>query len=80
MEYLGQHASGVVKALIAGPSDHDNMKDIQKHLQMDPTPADTDAGVTSMASIDSEKCKAWAAANVQETMNLHKEGWKFLQQ
>ena len=67
VDYLGQHASGVARALISGP----NMGD------QEPTPADKDAGVSCMQDIDSAKCKEWALIDIEKTLKMHSNGWRF---
>ena len=46
-DYLGQHASGVVRALISGPEDTQFLSNLK------PSPADLDANVKSFKDIDS---------------------------
>ena len=62
-DYLGQHASGVVKALL-------------KITPESPTLADLDAGITSVDDISADKAKEWAKQDVKNTAS-HLEGyWK----
>ena len=79
VDFIGQHASGVVRALIAGPKQCDTIKEIQKHLDISPAPADIDVGLYSMADINEAKCKGWAMENVKATASYHRKGWKFLE-
>lgn len=64
IDYLGQHASGVVNALL------DNSA-------MEPTPADKDSGlVNSIDEVDGTKAKDWAKANVESTRKHLSGLWK----
>ena len=68
IEYLGQHASGVVNGLQAYSS------------PISPTPADIDggleAGKTFDEQVDPQFAKEWAKANVEETRKFHSGFWK----
>ena len=64
VEYLGQHASGVVHSLLG---DH----------PIEPTQADKDSGITSSISeIDPQQAKDWAKSNVESTRTHHNGLWK----
>lgn len=87
VDFLGQHASGMVSALIKG-TDKDgllqssNGKNGQKqedYSWIHSTEADHDVGINSISQIDPSKAKAWAVKNVEETKAAHYEGWKCLQ-
>lgn len=69
LDYLGQHASGVMNALLHhGENDYEPV----------PTPADLDVGVKCCEDIDASQAHDWAIANIDETMNAHKPGWDCL--
>jgi hypothetical protein len=57
LDYLGQHASGVVRALINGTEE-------EKIVPIVATPADIAVGVNSLDDIDSSKCKEWALKDI----------------
>ena len=65
-DYLGQHASGVVKALL----------DVPPNEYGEPTQADKDAGFTTIDDIKSDEAQDWAKANVAETKSCHAKFWK----
>ena len=60
-DYLGQHASGVVKAL----------KDVQPADYGEPLPADEDAGFASIDDIDGDKAEEYAKEDVATTVGYH---------
>ena len=62
VELLGQHASGVVTALINGP-------DKEGKVVMKPTECDIELGIKSIEDVDASKCQDWALKNIQETRN-----------
>ena len=62
-DYLGQHASGVVKAL----KDADYGEPLQ---------ADTDAGFASVDDIDGKEAMEYAKDDVKVTSGYHGEFWK----
>ena len=65
-DYLGQHASGVVKALLeVSPENYGKLPQ-----------ADIDAGFSSVNEINSALAKDWAKENVAETKKHLSEYWK----
>ena len=62
-DYIGQHASGVAKALI-GQEEYG-----------EPTQADRDAGFTELEKIKSEDARQWAKDDVAETSGYLKNYW-----
>lgn len=68
IDYLGQHALGVVNGLQA----HSSL--------LSPTPADIDGGLKAGKSIDeqidTQSAKVWAKANVEETRKFQSGLWK----
>ena len=54
-DFLGQHASGVVKALL------------KQEAYGELTQADRDAGFTDLEQIQGANAKDWAKANIEET-------------
>jgi len=52
VDYLGQHASGVVQALKAGPAKELGAEDTEETFVMKPEPADEDAKVRTLMDID----------------------------
>ena len=70
VDLLGQHASGVVNALLHGPDTN--------HWELEPTETDLEVGVKSFKDINPDQCKPWALQNIKETYENLKEGWKCL--
>ena len=68
LDYLGQHASGVMNALL-----HHG-----EEFEPEPTPADKDVGANSLEDIDASEAHDWAIADIQTTIEAHKQGWKCL--
>ena len=62
-DFLGQHASGVVKALIG----HESYGEL--------TQADVDVGFSGLDEIRGENAKQWAKDNVEETRAHLKSFW-----
>jgi len=63
-DYLGQHASGVVRALLGE--------------EFETTKADLDAGFKKVDDVTTDKCLDWAVKNVDETKEQMKPFWKDL--
>ena len=68
LDYLGQHSSGVMNALLH----------YGEEFEPEPTPADKDAGVSCLEDIDGGQAEDWAVANIEETIAAHKPGWQCL--
>ncbi len=66
IDYLGQHASGVVNGLFISSN------------TLIPTPADKDGGLIKSLDeeVDIAKAKDWARANVEQTRKNHDGLWK----
>jgi acetoin utilization deacetylase AcuC-like enzyme len=62
-DFLGQHASGVVSALLG-------------EQFIEPTQADIDAGFTKLDEIKEGKPVEWAVKNVEETRECLQAFWK----
>ena len=75
IDYLGQHASGIVNALLHTTAH--SISDSLPHLT--PTPADLDVGIKSVTQVEAAKAKEWAVRNVEETREAVRAGWKCLQ-
>jgi len=71
VDLLGQHASGVVRALLHGTSP---MEDFQP----EPTPSDEELGLSQISDIKASDCKPWALADIQRSMKEQQPGWKCL--
>ena len=61
LDFIGQHASGVARALINGPYS-DKSQAIVKTEQA--TPCDLEIGVKSLSDINSAECVDWALKNI----------------
>ena len=66
--YLGQHASGVVKALMD-----------QTPSEIKPSQADKDAGFACTDDIKGSNAQDWAVEDVAETKKCLQKYWKSLQ-
>ena len=64
-DYLGQHASGVIKAL----------QDVEPEDYGPPTQADKDAGFESVEDINGEAAEEYAKQDVSETKRHHAKYW-----
>ena len=65
-DYLGQHASGVVKALLNVPP--------EEYGEL--TEADDDAGFSKVDQFDGNKAADWAKDDVEATRKYLKDYWK----
>lgn len=71
IDLLGQHASGVVRALTHG-------KQSMETFEPEPTPTDVELGISCFDDIKKEDCKEWALQDIQKAMKQQQSGWKCL--